>query len=195
MNGHSESTAKASALSSDFVRRVTQYQAAGINARLKLFALLEAQGVTAAEADDLVAALEAGAQCGVVELDGMAPASSGPGFEDGWDEGVMAVSAALVGIADRDWSRRGGRSAGSAELPVHLADVRQRERTDLARLEEFVRGPCCCARSRTPPSGAGSAAGVSRAGRSGVTPVRLVICTRPSENHRMLSIREVRKCQ
>ncbi|MFI7095521.1 hypothetical protein [Streptomyces lydicus] len=140
MNGHSESTAKASALSSDFVRRVTQYQAAGINARLKLFALLEAQGVSAAETDDLMATLEAGAQCEVVELDGMAPASSGLGFEDGWDEGVMAVSAALVGIADRDWSRRGGRSAGAAELPVHLADVRQRERTDLARLEKFVRG-------------------------------------------------------
>ncbi|MFC5253201.1 hypothetical protein STRNI_008227 [Streptomyces nigrescens] len=114
MNGHSESTGKASALSSDSVRRVTQYQAAGTNARLKLFVLLEAQGVPAAEADDLVAALEAGAvtgaQCEVVELDGMAPASSGPGFADGWDEGVMAVSEALVGIADRDWSRRGGRS-------------------------------------------------------------------------------------
>ncbi|WP_405844916.1 hypothetical protein OG528_38590 [Streptomyces platensis] len=122
---------------------MTQYQMAGSNARLKLFALLEAQGVPAAEADDLVAALEAGAvagaQCEVVELDGMAPASSDPGFVDGWDEGVMAVSEALVGIADRDWSRRGGRSAGAAGLAVHLADVRQRERADLVRLETFVR--------------------------------------------------------
>ncbi|MFI2264451.1 hypothetical protein [Streptomyces tubercidicus] len=58
---------------------MTQYQAAGTSARWKLFALLEAQGVSVAEADDLVAALEAGAQCEVVELDGMAPASSGPG--------------------------------------------------------------------------------------------------------------------
>lgn len=128
MIGHSESTGKESVLSSDSVRRVTQYQAAGINARLKLFALLEAQGVPAAEADDLVAALEAGAvagaQCEVVELDGTAPASSDPVFADGWDEGVMAVSKALVGIADRDWSRRGGRSAGAAELAVHLTDVR-----------------------------------------------------------------------
>lgn len=60
MNGHSESTGKASVLSSDSVRRVTQYQPAGTNARWKLFALLEAQGVPAAEADDLVAALGPG---------------------------------------------------------------------------------------------------------------------------------------
>ncbi|WP_406214455.1 hypothetical protein [Streptomyces decoyicus] len=79
------------------------------------------------------------AQCEVVELDGMAPASSDPVFADGWDEGVMAVSEALVGIADRDWSRRGGRSAGAAELALHIADVRQRERADLVRLETFVR--------------------------------------------------------
>ncbi|MFC9878003.1 hypothetical protein ACFVJW_00005 [Streptomyces libani] len=43
---------------------MTQYQAAGTNAWLKLFVLLEAQGVPAAEADDLVAALEAGAVAG-----------------------------------------------------------------------------------------------------------------------------------
>ncbi|MFF5020285.1 hypothetical protein [Streptomyces sp. NPDC001165] len=120
-----------------------------MNARLKVFALLEAQGVPASEADDLVAALEAGAVAGaqseVVGLDGMAPASRGEVFADGWDDGVKAVSEALVGIVDRDWSRRGGRSAGSAELAVHLADVRQRERADLVRLERLVRAsvlPC-----------------------------------------------------
>ncbi|MCX5387532.1 hypothetical protein [Streptomyces sp. NBC_00083] len=122
---------------------MTQYQTAAVNARLKLFALLEAQGVSASEADDLVAALEAGAvagaQCQVVELDGMAPRPRGPEFEDGWDKGVMAVSEALVGIADREWSRRGGRSAGAAELAVHIADVRRRERADLVRLERYVR--------------------------------------------------------
>ncbi|WP_253209420.1 hypothetical protein [Streptomyces niphimycinicus] len=122
---------------------MSQYQTAGANARLKLFALLAAQGVPASEADELVAALEAGAVAGaqseVVELDGMAPASRGALFTDGWDEGVTAVSEALVGIADRDWARRGGRSAGAAELAVHIADVRQRERTDLVRLEAFVR--------------------------------------------------------
>ncbi|WP_432246627.1 hypothetical protein ACRAR1_00005 [Streptomyces sanyensis] len=79
-----------------------------MNARLKVFALLEAQGMPASEADDLVAALEAGAvagaQCQVVELGGMAPASRGAVFADGWDDGVTAVSEALVGIAEREWS-------------------------------------------------------------------------------------------
>ncbi|MFJ3950490.1 hypothetical protein ACIPXV_10525 [Streptomyces libani] len=106
---------------------------------MRLFALLAAQGVPASEADDLEAGAVAGAQSEVVELDDMAPASRGELFADGWDEGVTAVSEALVGIADRDWSRRGGRSAGAAELAVHLADVRQRERTDLVRLEKFVK--------------------------------------------------------
>lgn len=69
----------------------------------------------------------------------MASRSRGPVFEDGWDDGVRAVSEALVGIADRDWSRRGGRYTGAAELAVHIADVRQRERADLVRLESFVR--------------------------------------------------------
>ncbi|MCX4729374.1 hypothetical protein [Streptomyces sp. NBC_01306] len=122
---------------------MTQYQTAAVNARLRVFALLEAQGVPASEADDLVAALEAGAvagaQCQVVELDGMAPRPRRPEFEDGWDKGVTAVSEALVGIADREWFRRGGRSAGAAELAVHIADVRQRERADLVRLERYVR--------------------------------------------------------
>lgn len=49
----------------------------------------------ASEADDLVA----GAQCEVVELDGMAPASRCAVFADGWDEGVMAVSEALGGAS------------------------------------------------------------------------------------------------
>ncbi|MFD9217791.1 hypothetical protein ACFVY9_32775 [Streptomyces sp. NPDC059544] len=96
-------------MSSDSVHRVTEYQTAGVNARLRLFDLLQAQGVPAAEADDLAVA---GAQSEVVELDGMAPASQGARFADGWDEGVAAVSEALVGIADRDWVRRDGRSAG-----------------------------------------------------------------------------------
>ncbi|MFF4166080.1 hypothetical protein [Streptomyces sp. NPDC001741] len=118
---------------------MSQYQTAGVNARLRLFALLETQGVLASEADGLVAAVEAGAQSEVVELDGVAPASRGPLFAGGWDESVTAVSEALVGIADWNWSRRGGRLAGSAQLAVHLTDVRQRERVGLVRLEGFVR--------------------------------------------------------
>lgn len=143
MTGHHESTGPDPALSSDSIRRVGQYQTAGVNARLRLFGLLKVQGVPASEADDLVAALEAGAVAGaqseVVELDGMAPRPRGPEFGDGWDDGVTAVSEALVRIADREWSRRGGRSAGAAELAVHIADVRQRERADLVRLERYVR--------------------------------------------------------
>ncbi|MFD3537594.1 hypothetical protein [Streptomyces sp. NPDC058664] len=139
MTGHHDSTGADSTLSSDSVRRVSQYQTAGTNVRLRLFALLTAQGVPAAEADDLVAALEAGAQCEVVELDGMAPVSQGARFADGWDEGVAAVSEALVGIVDRDWARRGGRSAGASKLAVHIAYVRERERAALVRLEAFVR--------------------------------------------------------
>ncbi|MDX3855748.1 hypothetical protein [Streptomyces sp. AK02-01A] len=100
---------------------MSQYQTAGVNARLRLFALLAAQGVPTSEADDLVAALEAGAVAGaqseVVELDGMASASRGEVFADGWDDGVTAVSEALVGIADRDWTQRGGRSAGPLNWP------------------------------------------------------------------------------
>ncbi|MGW2479428.1 hypothetical protein ACWCWQ_06245 [Streptomyces sp. NPDC001571] len=142
MTGHPESTGPDPALSSDSVRRVSHYQTGGVNARLKLFALLQAQGVPASEADDLVAALEAGAvagaQCQVVELDGIAPRPA-PEFEDGWDDGVRTVSEALVCIAHREWSRRDGRSAGAAELAVHIADVRQRKRAGLVRLERFVR--------------------------------------------------------
>ncbi|MGD9486082.1 hypothetical protein WDH52_23030 [Streptomyces sp. TRM70308] len=146
MTGHHEYTGPDPALSSDSLHRVTQYQTAGVNARLKVVEGVRAPGSTrppASEADDLVAALEAGAaagaQCEVVELGGMAPASRGVLFADGWDDGVRAVSEALVGIADREWSRRGGRSARVAELAVHIADVRQRERADLVRLERFVR--------------------------------------------------------
>ncbi|MER5996423.1 hypothetical protein [Streptomyces viridosporus] len=118
---------------------MSPYQAASTNAQLRLFALLAAHGMPAVEADDLVAALEAGAQCEVVELGCMAPASRGAVFADGWDGGVTAVSEALVGIADREWVRRGGRSAGAAELALHIADVRQRERAALVRLEAYVR--------------------------------------------------------
>lgn len=117
---------------------MTQYQTAGVNARLKVFALLEAHGVPASEADDLEAGAFSGAQYRV-ELYAVAPASQGSVFSDGWDDGVTVVSEALVGIADREWSRRGVRPAGTGELAVHIADVRQRERADLVRLECFVR--------------------------------------------------------
>ncbi|MET8422222.1 hypothetical protein ABZV41_43395 [Streptomyces sp. NPDC005098] len=125
------------------MRGVSQYQRAGTNARLRLFALLAAQDVPASEVDDLMAALEAGAVAGaeseVAELDGMAPSGRGEVFGDGWDEGVTTVSEVLVQIADRSWEQRSGRSAGAAELAMHVADVRQRERHEVERLRAFVR--------------------------------------------------------
>ncbi|MFD4144291.1 hypothetical protein [Streptomyces sp. NPDC058572] len=66
---------------------MSQHQTAGTNARLRLFALLVAQGVPASEADDLEAGAVAGAQSEVVELGGIAPASRGSLFSDGWDDG------------------------------------------------------------------------------------------------------------
>ncbi|WP_372404111.1 hypothetical protein [Streptomyces luteireticuli] len=69
---------------------MTQYQTADVNARLKPFALLEAQGVPASEADDLVAALEAGAvagaQCEVVERN-VYTGAKGEEFREGWYAG------------------------------------------------------------------------------------------------------------
>ncbi|MEU7620684.1 hypothetical protein AB0B27_32015 [Micromonospora rifamycinica] len=84
-----------------------------MNVRLKVFALLAVHGVPASEADDLVAALGAGAvagvQCEVVELGGMAPASRGAVFSDGWRDGRERGLGG--GIADREWSGRGGEAA------------------------------------------------------------------------------------
>ncbi|MFB7632296.1 hypothetical protein ACFC0M_15265 [Streptomyces sp. NPDC056149] len=193
MTDHHESTGPDPALSSDSVRRVSQYQTAGVNARLRLFALLDAQGVPASEADDLVAALEAGAvagaQCEVVELDGMAPASRGSLFADGWDDGVRAVSEALVGIADREWSRRGGRSAGAAQLAEHIADVRRRERADLVRLERFVREtvlprthPNTTARRRVLEA-LGEAGGLCTARTMELSSGDVILCTREAGHY------------
>nr|MDT0521339.1 hypothetical protein [Streptomyces sp. DSM 41633] len=172
---------------------MSQYQTAGANARLKLFALLAAQGVPAAEADDLVAALEAGAVAGaqseVVELDGMAPASRGALFANGWDEGVAAACEALVGIAGRDWTRRSGRSVGAAELAVHLADVRQGERAGLVRLERFVRGtvlprtqPNTTARRRALEA-LGEAGGMCTAQTVEMSSGDVILCTREAGHY------------
>ncbi|MEV8116003.1 hypothetical protein AB0O69_14055 [Streptomyces xiamenensis] len=115
------------ALSRDPVHRVARYQTGGVNARLKVLAFLQAQGVPAVEADDLVAALEAGAVAGahseVAELDERAPASRGPEFVDGWDDGVTALCEGLVRIADRVWAHRGGRSERAGELAMHLVGL------------------------------------------------------------------------
>ena len=76
-----------------------------------------------------------------------------------------------MGIADRDWSQRSGRSAGAAELAAYIADVRQRERADLVQLERFVREnvlprtrPHTTARRRVLEA-LGEAGGLARPGR------------------------------
>lgn len=114
------------------MRRVTRYHAAGMGAPLEVLALLEVHDVPASKADERVA----GARHRVVELGGGAAASRGWLLSDGWDGGGAVVSGALVGIAGREWSRCVGWSVGAADLAVHLADVRQRER---GGLERFVR--------------------------------------------------------
>ncbi|MFF9727503.1 hypothetical protein [Streptomyces gardneri] len=164
-----------------------------MNARLRLFALLEAQGVSAEEADDLVAALEAGAvagaQCEVVEFDGLAPGERGTEFEDGWDEGVKAVSDALVRIADRGWERRAGGSASAGELTVHFAYIRQRERADLERLQSFVRESVLPATSphtmsrRWVLNALGEAGGLCTAQTVELSTGDIILCTRDAGHY------------
>ncbi|MEU0276226.1 hypothetical protein [Streptomyces sp. NPDC006307] len=119
----------------------------------------------------------------------MAPASQGARFADGWDEGVMAVSEALVGIADRDWQRRADRSAAGAELAVHLADMRRRERADLVRMEAFVREtvlarthPNTTARRRVLEA-LGEAGGLCTARTVELSSGDVIVCTREAGHY------------
>lgn len=90
MTGHRQSAGPGSALSSDSVRRVTQYPA-GANARLGVFALLERRVCPRARRTTWWPGRSARwwswtAWC---RLLGCAV------FTDGWDKGVMAVCEAL----------------------------------------------------------------------------------------------------
>lgn len=138
-----ETTGFGSQLSSDPLRRITKYQTAGVNARLRLFEALAAAGVPAGEADELVSALEAsaiaGAQCEVAELDGRSHADRSEDYGQGWYDGVTTVADELVQIADRSFAQR-DRATLSVELTVHLAELRQQERRELVRLQEYARG-------------------------------------------------------
>ncbi|MFE0690112.1 hypothetical protein ACFV0Z_18425 [Streptomyces xiamenensis] len=88
-------------------------------------------------------ALEAGAvaraHSEVAELDGRAPASRGPDFGDGRDDGMTAVSDALVSVADRDRAQRPRPVSKGWWQALHPCGVRQRERAHLTRLEAFAR--------------------------------------------------------
>ncbi|MEU9359969.1 hypothetical protein AB0D35_17910 [Streptomyces sp. NPDC048301] len=90
------------------------------------------------------------------------------------------MSEALVGIADWNWSRRGGRSAGSAQLAVHLADVRQRERAGLVRLEGFVQEAVL---SRTYPLATAAGAGGLCTARMLNADGDFVVCTRDAGHY------------
>ncbi|MCX4233528.1 hypothetical protein [Streptomyces ortus] len=120
MTGQHEPSEAEPELSRESGLRVIQYQRAGDRARLRLFAVLKAQDVPADEANDLVAALEAGAVAGarseVVGLETAGPATQSTAFKDGWTNGVKVAGEALLGIADRSWSRQGNWSNKASEL-------------------------------------------------------------------------------
>ncbi|MFF6961692.1 hypothetical protein [Streptomyces sp. NPDC008317] len=103
--------------------RISRHQGEAVNARLRLFEVLAAAGVPAAEADVLVSRLEAGAVAGAhtwVSESSALHGSQQP-FEDGWFAGVRAVSSYLLRIAD-DAAAQRGRAASSAELRAHLRE-------------------------------------------------------------------------
>ncbi|MET8680047.1 hypothetical protein ABZW18_21300 [Streptomyces sp. NPDC004647] len=75
------------------------------NAQLRLASLLTSAGVSAGEAQHMVAAIQAGAveaaQCEAIELDTPGPRGRGDQFEEGWLAAVQAVASRLAHIADR----------------------------------------------------------------------------------------------
>lgn len=94
------------------------------------------------------------------------------------------MSEALVGIADRDWSRRGARSAGAVELAVHVVGVCRRERAGLVRLEAFV-GEAVLPRTRPDTAerrrvleAPGEASGLRTARTVAMSSGDVVLCTR-----------------
>ncbi len=91
-----------------------------------------------------------------------------------------------MGIAHRDWARRGGRSAGAAELAVHIAEVRQ---SDLVRLEALVRGtvlprthPNTTARRRVLEA-LGEAGGLCTARTVEMSSGDVILCTRKAGHY------------
>lgn len=101
--------------------RISRHQSEAVTARLRLFEVLAAAGVTAQEADALVSRLEAGAVAGAHTWvsESSPPHGAEQLFEDGWFAGVRAVSSYLLRIAD-DAAAQQGRAATSAGLLAHL---------------------------------------------------------------------------
>ncbi|MFE2693665.1 hypothetical protein [Streptomyces mirabilis] len=92
------------------------------NARLRVASLLAALGVEPGEAQQLIAAIQAGAvegtQCEIVELDGRAPQGSSEPFEEGWFAAVQTVGSTLTHIADRTVSQARTAAAAPAVPPT-----------------------------------------------------------------------------
>ncbi|MER5227299.1 hypothetical protein [Streptomyces flaveus] len=110
--------------SSDPLHRISEYQTAGVNARLQVHTVLAAAGLSTEAADELMCALEAGAvagaQCQVVERDGWAPSERGEAYGTGWYDGVTTVCNDLVSAADFLCQQR-GIAASTRQFLAHQA--------------------------------------------------------------------------
>ncbi|MGI5518669.1 hypothetical protein [Streptomyces sp. CA-106131] len=105
----------------DELTRISWHQSDAVTARITVFEALAEAGVPAAQADQLVSQLEAGAVAGAHTWvsESSPPAGSEQAFEDGWFKGVRAVASYLLRIADTTAAQR-GRAESNAQLLTHL---------------------------------------------------------------------------
>ncbi|MET9692956.1 hypothetical protein ABZY81_31595 [Streptomyces sp. NPDC006514] len=104
-----------------------------LNAKRTLLQLLGRAGVSADDAEVLIALVEAGALAGACEevgaLGGSAPGDKGEPYESGWLDGARAVADELGAIAERALGRTvdpdGPSTAPAARPPVGRVEVEQ----------------------------------------------------------------------
>ncbi|WP_434598027.1 hypothetical protein [Streptomyces sp. A5-4] len=101
--------------------RINYHQHEADAARVTVFRALAALGVSPGQADEIVSQVEAGAIAAAHTWisESSAPHGSEPQFEDGWFEGVRAVSSDLLRIADTTAAQRGRATPNTLRLP-HL---------------------------------------------------------------------------
>ncbi|MFI8425982.1 hypothetical protein [Streptomyces sp. NPDC085479] len=101
---------------------VSHHQTEATSARFVVFQALAAVGIGHEQADDIVAALEAGAVASAHTWisESSPPHGAEPRFEDGWFAGVRDVASHLRRIADTTATTGRGRAASSAMLLAHL---------------------------------------------------------------------------
>ncbi|MFB7937865.1 hypothetical protein [Streptomyces sp. NPDC056049] len=101
---------------------ISHHQTEATNARFVVFQALAAVGIGHEQADDIVAALEAGAVAGAHTWisESSPPHGAESRFEDGWFAGVRDVASHLRRIADTTATTGRGRAASSAMLLAHL---------------------------------------------------------------------------